>query len=299
LEGLFPIANGAHPLATISLLWQGYGDPQMRFEAGGVQRATHTVDGPASLHIRLSASRSEVIAAAWGPGAAAALELVPGLVGALDDASALVPRHPLVAGLVRRLPGLRLTRGGSIMETLVPSILAQKVTGPEARGAHHALLRRFGEPAPGPHGLRLPPPPAKLAALPYWAYHEFGIERRRADTIRAAAAVAPQLEAIATRPAVERADVLMSLPGIGPWTSAETLRLALGDPDAVSVGDYHLPRLICSALAGERDGDDARMLELLEPYRGQRARVALLIERSGVRQQRFAPRMRARSIAGI
>jgi 3-methyladenine DNA glycosylase/8-oxoguanine DNA glycosylase len=227
------------------------------------------------------------------------MELVPGLVGALDDPSALVPRHELVAGLVRRLPGLHLTRGGSIMETLVPSILAQKVTGPEARGAHHALLRRYGEPAPGPHGLRLPPPASKLAALPYWAYHELGVERRRADTIRAAAAVAPQLEAIAKRPAGDRAAVLMSLRGIGPWTAAETLRLALGDPDAVSVGDYHLPRLICSALAGERDGDDSRMLELLEPYRGQRARVALLIERSGVREQRRAPRMRARSIAAM
>jgi 3-methyladenine DNA glycosylase/8-oxoguanine DNA glycosylase len=296
-EGRFPISNGADPLQTISLLWQGYGDPQMRFENGGVVRATRTVDGPATVRIRVAASGAEVVATAWGVGAKAALELVPGLVGALDDASTLVPRHDLVAGLVRRLPGLRLTRGGSVMEALVPSILGQKVTGPEARGAHHALLRRYGDPAPGLFGLRLPPPPAKLAALPYWAYHEFGIERRRADTIRAAAAVAPQLEAVAKRPAAERGAMLMSLPGIGPWTAAETLRLALGDPDAVSVGDYHLPRLICSALAGERDGDDARMLELLEPYRGQRARVALLIERSGVRQQRFAPRMRARSIA--
>lgn len=271
----------------------------MRFVDGTVLRATRTVDGPASLRISLRSSGMEVVASAWGPGAVAALDLVPGLVGALDDADALVPRHPLVANLVHRNPGLRLARGGSVMEALVPSILAQKVTGPEARGAHHALLRRYGEAAPGPHGLRLPPPPEKIARLPYWAFHPLGVERRRADTIRAAAAVAPQLEQIARIPAAKRGQALMSLPGIGPWTAAETLRLALGDPDAVSVGDYHLPRLICSALAGERDGDDARMLELLEPYRGQRARVALLIERGGLRQQRFAPRMRARSIAAI
>jgi 3-methyladenine DNA glycosylase/8-oxoguanine DNA glycosylase len=77
------------------------------------------------------------------------------------------------------------------------------------------------------------------------------------------------------------------------------MRLALGDPDAVSVGDYHLPHLVCWALAGERRGTDERMLELLEPYRGQRARVALLLEQGGLMQKRRAPRMAARSIAAI
>ena len=299
LERRFAIANGADPLATISLLWQGLGDPQMRFMDGGVVRATRTKDGAASVRIRVASSGTAVTASAWGGGAEAALGLVPGLIGALDDASALVPRDAVVADLVRRLPGLRLARGGSVIEALVPSILAQKVTGPEARHAHHALIRRHGERAPGPHGLLLPPPPAALAALPYWALHPLGIERRRADTIRAAAAVTSQLEAIAGLDAPAGMRRLMALPGIGPWTAAETLRFALGDPDAVSVGDFHLPRLVCAALAGERDGDDARMLELLEPYRGQRARVALLIERGSGRQQRFAPRMRARSIAAI
>jgi hypothetical protein len=65
----------------------------------------------------------------------------------------------------------------------------------------------------------------------------------------------------------------------------------------VSVGDYHLPHLVCWALAGEPRGTDERMLELLEPYRGQRGRVALLIEHGGLQQPRRAPRMRLRSIA--
>lgn len=297
IERQFTLTNGANPILTMSVLWQGPSDPQMRFEAGAVARAMRTPQGPASVHI--SRTDSGVLARAWGAGAEAALNMVPGLVGAKDDPTALMPRHALVAELVRTRPGLRLTRSGSVIDALVMSILAQKVTGLEAHRAHRSLLIRHGEAAPGPLKLTLPPSPAILAGLPYWAFHPLGVERRRADAIRTAAAVAPQLEQISLLTPDEGRRRLLSLPGVGEWTVAETMRLALGDPDAVSVGDFHLPRLICGALAGETDGTDARMLELLEPYRGQRARVALLIEHSGMRQRRRAPRMAPRSIAAI
>lgn len=281
----------------MAMLWQGPSDPQMHFETGAVTRATRTAAGPASIHI--SVAGHEVVAHAWGSGAQAALDSMPSLVGETDDPTALVPRDSVVAELVRRLPGLRLARGGRVMEALVPSILGQKVTGLEARRAHRALLLRYGEPAPGPLGLTLPPSPESLAKLPYWAFHPLGIERCRADAIRAAAAAAARLEEIAQLTSAEGMARLMSLPGVGPWTAAETMRLALADPDAVSVGDYHLPRLICWALASERTGTDERMLELLEPYRGQRGRVALLIEHSGLHHERHGPRMAPRSIASI
>jgi 3-methyladenine DNA glycosylase/8-oxoguanine DNA glycosylase len=89
----------------------------------------------------------------------------------------------------------------------------------------------------------------------------------------------------------------MALPGIGPWTAAEVGRAAFGDPDAVSVGDFHLPNLVCWALAGEPRGDDSRMLELLEPYRGQRGRVVRLLEASGLRSPRYGPPMSPRPTA--
>ena len=298
MEHRFP-SNGADPVATCSPLWQGPSDPQMRVGGGRVARAMRTPSGIATVLLERTADRTEIIARAWGEPAAAqaALDLSPGLAGALDDPSRLIARHDLVASLVRRLPGLRLTRSGGVLDALVLSIFAQKVTGLEAHRAWSGLLRRYGDPAPGPLGLFVPPPPEKLARLPYWAFHPFGVERRRADAIRAAAAVARQLEAIRDLPSSDGARRLMSLPNIGVWTAAETMRLALGDPDAVSVGDYHLPRVVCTALADESGGDDARMLELLEPYRGQRARVALLIERGGLRGERHGPRMAPRSIA--
>ena len=93
--------------------------------------------------------------------------------------------------------------------------------------------------------------------------------------------------------------VLRSVAGIGPWTSAEVRRVALGDPDAISVGDFHVPSLVAWALAGEARADDARMLELLEPYLGQRGRVQRLLEASGIRLPRFGPRMAPRSIATL
>jgi 3-methyladenine DNA glycosylase/8-oxoguanine DNA glycosylase len=78
-----------------------------------------------------------------------------------------------------------------------------------------------------------------------------------------------------------------------------TLGFALGDPDAVPVGDLHLPHLVAWALAGEHAATDARMLELLEPFRGHRARVVRLLEESGIRPEMHGPRMQPHSIAAI
>ena len=282
----------------MALLWQGPADPTMHVSASAIERAFRLPTGTASLRLTFD-HRNAVRAQAWGAGAAEALELVPALTGELDDPEPLVPRHSIVRELQRRMPGLRLTSGAPIIDTLLFSILAQKITSLEARRSFAALIRRHGEPAPGPLGLRLALPAEKLALMPYWAFHPFNIERRRAETIRTAAAAASRLSTLGSLPAAGRLTRLQALPGIGPWTAAEAARLAYGDPDAVSVGDFHIPRLVCHALAGESDGDDARMLELLEPYRGQRARVVLLLERAGLYPQRRAPRMPPRSIAAI
>jgi 3-methyladenine DNA glycosylase/8-oxoguanine DNA glycosylase len=83
---------------------------------------------------------------------------------------------------------------------------------------------------------------------------------------------------------------LRSLPGIGAWTAAETVQRALGAPDHVSVGDYHIPSLVVFALTGRPRGTDAEMLAALQPWAGSRQRVVRLIEISPVRKPRFGPR---------
>jgi 3-methyladenine DNA glycosylase/8-oxoguanine DNA glycosylase len=287
----FPLDLGL----TLGPLRHGAGDPTIRFAPDGVWRATRTREGPAT--IRLALGRAEVTATAWGPGAATALDGVPALVGFDDDPAAFRPALSLLADLHRRLAGLRIGRTGAIFEALLPAIIEQKVVGEEARRSYRALLRDHGEAAPGPADLRLAPEPATLAGLPYFAFHPLGIERRRADTIRRAAARAARLEEAASMSSERAMARLTAIPGIGPWTAAEALRVGLGDPDLVSVGDYHLPNVVAWALAGEPRGDDARMLELLEPYRGQRGRVIRLLEAGGIGAPRFGPKMPIRSIA--
>ena len=239
-----------------------------------------------------------VQARAWGPGAEQALDGVADLIGLHDDPSGLVPRHRIVAELARRFSDLRLPRTNGVFEALLPAICEQKVTGIEARRAYRSIVVAHGEPAPGPADVRLPPEPRTLAGLPYYAFHPFGLERRRAEVIRRTAVVAARLEDPAP-PVAERYRRMEAIPGIGPWTVAEVGRIAFGDPDAVSVGDFHLPNLVAWLLAGEPRADDERMLELLEPYRGQRGRVQRLLEASGQTPPRRGPRYAPRSIERI
>ncbi len=224
---------------------------------------------------------------------------MPGLLGVDDEPERVEPVHPLLRTLQRRFHGLRFGRTNAVFEALLPAILEQKVTGVEARASYRALIRLHGERAPGPGSLWIPPAPLQLAATPTHAYHRLGVEERRAVTLRRVGALAGRLEEAVAMSAPEAQTRLRAIPGVGPWTAAEAGRAAFGDPDAVSVGDYHVPSLVAWALAGEPHADDARMLQLLEPYSGQRARVVRLLELARVYPPRRGPRMPARSIRSI
>ena len=281
---------------TLAPLRHGLGDRTIRLQRQEAWLAARTTEGPATLHVQATGDAA-VSLRAWGKGAAAMLDAVPDLLGESDEPDALVAHHPLIRQLQRRHAGLRLPRTRRVFDALVPSVLEQKVTGTEAFRAYAALIRRYGEPAPGPGDLLLLPTAATLAALPYHAFHPLGLERRRAEVVRRAAARGTWLDASAD--AAEAHRRMTSLPGIGPWTAAEVVRSAFGDPDAVSIGDYHLPNIVAWALAGEPRGTDARMLELLEPYRGQRGHVQRLLEVGRITAPRYGPRMAPRRIAEI
>lgn len=303
LDGPFDLAGTLRPLSRGPL------DQTIRLGGGTAWLALRGRGGAVTVHIRQAPDH--VIADAWGPGAddlgewlAPLLGLVPGAAatGDLRDSG-----HPLVADLARRHPGIRIPATHAVLDALVPAILEQKVTGSEARRAWSGLIRAHGEPAPRPTAaspspappLRLTPPPATMARLPYYAFHPFGVEQRRADLIRRIAARAAWLEGIVDLPLPEAHARLRSIHGIGPWTAAEVAVRALGDPDAVSVGDFHLPNLVAWALAGEPRGSDERMLELLAPFAGRRALAMRLLESSGLRAPRYGPRLAPRRIEGI
>jgi 3-methyladenine DNA glycosylase/8-oxoguanine DNA glycosylase len=243
--------------------------------------------------LRVAAQGAAVRAEAWGPGAEWLLERVPELLGASDDPEAFVPRHRVVALARHRRPGLRLTRTGLVLESLIPSILEQKVTTDEAYRAWRLLVRKFGEPAPGPAPGRMcvMPDARTWALIPSWEWHRAGVDDKRASTILRCVRVAARMEqAVGMAPEDARAR-LEVVAGVGPWTSAEVVQRSHGAADAVTVGDLHLPGIVGFALAGDRDADDAVMLSLLEPYAGQRHRAARLILLSGRVPGRRAPKM--------
>jgi 3-methyladenine DNA glycosylase/8-oxoguanine DNA glycosylase len=147
--------------------------------------------------------------------------------------------------------------------------------------------------------MRVVPDPAAWAAIPSWEWHRAGVGPQRSATVMRAVRVAGRLEECADLPLPEAHRRMQSVTGIGPWTSAEVAQRALGDADAVSVGDFHLSKLVGFALAGERGADDARMLELLEPFRPHRYRVVRLLELAGPRPERRGPRFAPRDFRSI
>jgi 3-methyladenine DNA glycosylase/8-oxoguanine DNA glycosylase len=289
-------------VATLGVHRRGGYDPAHRIMPdGAVWRTWGTPDGPATMRVAARPADGEVAATAWGPGGRWALDALPRLLGADDDPRGFRPAHPVIARAHRRYVGLRVGRTGLVMEALVPAVLEQKVTGREAWRGWSTLLRRFGEPAPGPapSGMRVLPSPARLATIPSWEWHRAGVGPDHSRTIVRAARSASSLERIAGLPSAEAERRLRSVPGIGAWTAAEVIQRALGDADAVSVGDYNLPRLVAYTLAGEARADDARMLELLEPYAGHRHRVCLLLASVGAMPPRRGPRIPIRDYRAI
>jgi 3-methyladenine DNA glycosylase/8-oxoguanine DNA glycosylase len=277
----------------------------MRIAPGAAIRASLTSEGPGTLELRVV---GEVVRArAWGPGAEALLNGVPAQLGLDDDDSGFQPGlHRLIASLARRMGRVRLGRTGAVWESLLPAILEQRITGTEAWRNYRRLVRWHGRAAPGPFGLLLAPTPAEVLAIPPWRLVALGIEPRRAAVLRRAAREGARFEALgeaARQPggggqgAASLARALGTIHGIGPWTAAEVTLRALGDPDAVSVGDAHLSHVVGFALAGKPRGTDEEMLELLAPWAGHRARVIRLLERSGITPPRRGPRVAPRDLA--
>ncbi|WP_235950407.1 DNA-3-methyladenine glycosylase family protein [Phycicoccus flavus] len=281
--------------AVVSIFRRGAGDPTSRRDDAGWWFGWRTPDGPVTLRLSAPGGHGhEVRAQAWGGGASWMLDQVPALLGEEDDCSGFdADLHPLVREEWRRRPGWRVPRSGLVVQNLVASVIEQKVTGKEAFAGYRRLVRRFGEPAPGPGpelGLAVPPTPAGWAAVPSWEWLAAGVDPGRSRTVSAVVRYAGRLEECAAMPADAARARLTAVPGVGRWTWAEVAQRALGLPDEVSFGDYHVAKDMTWALTGTPQDDDA-LAELLEPWRGHRYRVQRLLELGGHHRPRRGPRM--------
>ena len=280
------------PGSTLSPLRRGPGDPCFQIgDDGAIWRTSLLRSGSVTTRISRAAPNA-VDCTAWGSGADEFLDALPAMLGAEDDASDFAPVNPIVAAAHRRVPHLRLGRTGQVLEALIPAVIEQRVPGADAFRSWRVLVTKFGTqpPGPAPARMRVPPSADVWRHIPSWEFHRANVDPGRARTVVSCAQRAPSLERLTSWPAAQAREALTSLPGVGVWTAAETAQRAFGDPDALSVGDYHIPKMIGWTLLG-RPILDADMVELLEPMRPHRHRVVRLLEASGLA---YEPRRGAR-----
>lgn len=283
VERTLSFPGPASPGLTLAPQRRGPGDPCYQLDADrAIWRTSLQNSGPVTARIRRTAPNT-VTCQAWGDGADEFVEALPALLGLDDDAGDFTPHHPVIEAAHRRVPHLRLGRTGRVLEALVPAVLEQRVPGADSFRSWRLLVTRFGGPAPGPAPVRMRVPPSAdvWRRIPSWEFHRANVDPGRARTIVGCAQRAAALERLAGRPVAAARDALTALPGVGIWTAAETAQRAFGDADALSIGDYHIAKMVGWTLIG-RPVDDAGMVELLEPVRPHRYRAVRLLEVSGL-----------------
>ncbi|MFP5310881.1 MAG: 3-methyladenine DNA glycosylase, partial [Actinomycetes bacterium] len=217
--------DGPYSLArTLGPLLRGNSDPSFSVQGDVIWNAFTTPAGPATMRLTAAGGGSAgggsagggsaVDIQAWGPGAAAAVQAAPRLLGAEDDWAAFdepsfratLPR--LVREARRRNTAVRLPSSGRMVDQLVPIILEQKVTVIEARRAYRYLVHRYGTPAPQagastPPGLVVAPTAAQWLQVPSWEWHKAGVGPQRSATVMRALRSAVALERLAALPATQ------------------------------------------------------------------------------------------------
>ena len=284
---------------TVGMLRNGKHDPTTMIDADNLWRASYTPDGPGAVHIT-GLSTSQVDAVAFGPGGNWLLTTVEDMLGHTDHVPHIESCHHVVTQAQQRYGDFRFPRSHNPYHELLPAVLGQRVTAIEAMRQWRDLCVDLGEKAPGQlQTLHLPPSPEAILKTPYFVFHQYGIEQKRAMALKNVARHFPWLMQLSQQRDIspsQRTQELTKIPGIGQWTAATSGAVAFGDPDALLVGDFHVKNNVSYALTGRARGSDEQMVELLRPYDGQRARVVKWLDLYGIRAPKFGPRQRIRSI---
>jgi AraC family transcriptional regulator, regulatory protein of adaptative response / DNA-3-methyladenine glycosylase II len=176
---------------------------------------------------------------------------------------------PLLAPLVHAAPGRRVPGAVDGAELAVRAVLGQQVSVAGARTLAARLARALGDPLPQPDGTLTHafPSAAAIAAADPAA---LPLTRARAQAL---VALCRALEdgSLALDPGADRAaarERLLTLPGVGPWTTEYVAMRALGDPDAFPAADLGVRRAL-ERLG--RSGDPSAATALAARWRPWRA----------------------------
>lgn len=224
------------------------------------------------------------------------------MLGFADTIPSITPAHREVESAQKKFGQLRLGRSHTPYHELLHAVLAQRVTSIEAIRQWHQIIDRYGTNAPGPHpGIKTPPSPDVMRKLPYHAFHHFGVERKRAESLLSVAHHFDFVSRVSQSdeaPHVKTSQ-LQLIPGVGIWTASVAGGIAFGDPDALLIGDFHVKNTVAYALTGRIRGSDEEMIATLEPYNGQRHRVVRWLQLNGAKAPARGPRRRIVSITRL
>ena len=260
-------------LRSFALQNLGHYDPTASLDADCLQKVFATASGVCLVSLKRTADGVEI--SCDGADADAVQAELAAALQAADNGAGFTPTHPVLARIDREQPGLRLVRVPWLFDIACSAVLQQRVRATEAMSDWRHIAERFG--SRHVSGRAVFPSARELAAVPVWELERLGLDAQRARTLIALAREIRMnpLHAAMTLPQLRGR--LSRVPGVGPWTVEMVLGFGAGDADALPTGDLYLPHLVCYALAGENPGTDERMIELLEPYRGHRFRVARLL----------------------
>lgn len=157
---------------------------------------------------------------------------------AVDGALA---RHPELAPLVARTPGIRVPGAVDAHEMLIRALIGQQISVAAARTALSRLVQALGEPVEAPNGESqlLFPTMAVIAARGHEVLRG-PAARIRAITQTAASLADGSLALGVDDDGAEQRARLLARQGIGPWTADYVRMRVLNDPDVLLPGDSAL-----------------------------------------------------------
>jgi DNA-3-methyladenine glycosylase II len=178
---------------------------------------------------------------------------------------------PRLRAAVEFLRGLKPPRFPTLFETIANVIPFQQISLAAGDAVVGRLVDRFGDPFRlNDRTYHAFPPPERIAAADPAELRDLGLSRAKAATLRdtarrivAGEVSEEQLEAL---PSLAAMEVLMALPGIGPWSAGLILLRGLRRLEVFPAGDVgatkNLGRLLGAegpARAGEQQALLARM----------------------------------------
>jgi AraC family transcriptional regulator of adaptative response / DNA-3-methyladenine glycosylase II len=166
------------------------------------------------------------------------------LGAAPDSVTELLSQDPTLAGVVRRLPGLRVPGAFDGFELAVRAVLGQQVSVRAATTLAGRWALNFGAPlaTPFPELNRLTPDAERMAEVAAGDIAALGIVGSRARALAALAQAVTERRVVLSYAAnvEEQIEALQRLAGIGPWTAQYIAMRALHWPDAFPGGDLML-----------------------------------------------------------